>query len=147
VKVFPRKDGLVVSRILTVGATERGEHVGLEFETGADQNFVVLVPFGLFQKLTLSLLTAGGIARREQVARLGSDGNVLSVAGFSAFRPTGCDLVRGQLTNGEEVVLLRLKKDSLAVIDVAMSVDDAGKMATDILAKIVNRTTQPRSVN
>jgi hypothetical protein len=56
-----------------IGATEHGEHVGLEIQTNDDKRSVLLVPYSLFQKLILGRMTAGGIAHREQLARLGSD--------------------------------------------------------------------------
>jgi hypothetical protein len=132
---FPKENAIVVRRIMMIGATEHGEHVGLEIETDTDQNCVLLIPYVLFQKLMLGLLTAGGIAHREQLARLGSESSVLSVAGFSSFHPTGHDVGRVRLVNGEEVVLLRLKKGSLPVIDVTAAIADAKRMAIDILAE------------
>ncbi|HJU12786.1 MAG TPA: hypothetical protein VJ728_18025 [Candidatus Binataceae bacterium] len=136
---FSKDDAIVIRRIMMLGATEHGEHVGLEIETDSNQNCVLLVPFGLFQKLLLGLMTAGGVARREQLARHGSDSNVLSVAGFSAFHPTGYDVTRGMLANGKDVVLLRLKKGDLPIIDVTAAVGDAKRMAHDILTEVAKK--------
>ena len=136
VRGFSKEDAIVVRRIMMVGATEHGEHVGLEIETATNQNCVLLVPFGLFQKLILGLLTAGGIAHKDQLARHGSESRVFSAAGFSAFHPTGYDVARGRLINGADVVLLRLKKGPLPIIDVTAAVADAKRMADDILIEV-----------
>jgi hypothetical protein len=134
VRGFSKDDAIVVQRIRMIGATEHGEHVGLEIETDANRNCVLLVPFVLLQKLLLGLMTAGGVAYHEQIGRLGSENAVLSVNGFSAFHPTGHDVGRLRLVNGEDVVLLRLKKGNLPVIDVTAAIADAKRMAIDILA-------------
>ena len=133
VREFSKENAIVVQRIQMIGATERGEHVGLEIQTDDNKNCVLLVPYHLFQKLILGLMTAGGIAHREQLARLGSDNAVISVNGFSAFHPTGHDVGRLRLVNGADVVLLRLKKGALPVIDVTAGMEDAKRMAHNIL--------------
>jgi hypothetical protein len=70
---FSKDNAVVIERIHMIGATEHGEHVGLEIQTNDDKRSVLLVPYSLFQKLILGRMTAGGIAHREQLARLGSD--------------------------------------------------------------------------
>src|SRR4051812_47141579 len=120
VKGFAKDNAIVVRRIMMVGATEHGEHIGVEVETEDGKPSLLLFPFSAFQKLMLALMTAGGIAHRDQAARFGGHDAALSASGFSAFRPSGYDVGRLRLTNGEDVVLLRLKKGALPVIDVTV---------------------------
>lgn len=132
VRGFSKENAIVIQRIKMIGATEHGEHVGLEIETDDNKNSVLLVPFSLFQKLILGLMTAGGIAHRDQLARFGSNSVALSAGGFSAFHPTGYEVGRLRLANGNDIVLLRLKKGSLAIIDVTLSAEDAKHLAQDM---------------
>ena len=137
----------MVRRIGTVGSTEGGNHIGIEFETDANKVLVLLVPLGLFQKFMLGLMTAGGIAHKEQRARLGSERNVLDVGGFSAFHSTRFEVIRGRVVSGEDVVLMRLKKGDIPVIDVTASVADAEQLAITILNTVAEKPKPVRPLN
>ena len=147
VKGFSKEDALVVRRILMIGSTEHGEHVGVEIETEDKQNRVLLVPFSQFQKFMLGLMTAGGIAHRDQVARFGSSSEALYSSGFCAFKPSGYDVGRLQLVDGDDLVLLRLKQGVLPIIDVRFSVDDASHVAQDIAREADKPAVRPRPRN
>ena len=144
-KAFAKEDALVVSRIMMVGATDRGEHVGLEIETEDQRQHVLLLPFSLVQRLFLSLLTAAGVAHRRQVARFGSGPAALSASGFSAFKPSGYDVGRVRVAGAEDIILLRLKQGELPVIDVRLPLNLAKQLARDIIAETQKQTNAPRS--
>ena len=92
----------------------------------------------------LALMTAGGIAHRDQAARFGGNDAALSASGFSAFRPSGYDVGRLRLANGEDVVLLRLKKGALPVIDVTVPADHAKHLGRDISLEAAKQPLRQR---
>ena len=143
----PGAEGVLVRRIGTVGATEGGNHIGIEFETDTDKLLVLLIPVGFFQKFMLGLMTAGGIAHKEQLARLGSERNVLDVAGFSSFHPTRFEVIRGRVVSGDDVVLIRLKKGGIPVIDVTASIPDAEQLAIAMLNTVAEGPKPVRPMN
>jgi hypothetical protein len=147
IRGFSTEDALVVKRIMMIGSTELCEHIGIEIETDEGKSQVLLFPFAFFQKLLLALLTAGGIAHRERRSHLGSDRDILNVDGFSSFKPTGHDVARVRLASGEDVVLMRMKKGTLPVIDITASVGDAKQLAADILAEAAKDAPRPQPRN
>ncbi len=132
IKTFGKEDAIVIRRILMVGSTENGEHLGMEIETEDGTLSLLLFPFFAFPKLMLSLMTAGGLAHRDQLARFAGHEAALSATGLSAFRPTGYHVGRMRLTNGEDVVLMRLKKGELPILDVTLPVQDAKLLGRDV---------------
>ena len=129
------KNGAVVARFGMVGTTSHGEHVGLETQFENGQVLTLLIPMGLYPKLMLGLLSAGAAAHREQLERLGSEQSVIAHTGFTAFMPTGFDLGRGWAPDGSDKVLLRLKQESLTVIDVMLGFEEAALLGGALTAE------------
>lgn len=132
----PTRAAAIVRRIGMAGATEHGEHVALEVEFDEGPAITLLFPFGMFQKLMLALMTAGDQARQAQVERLGSDASVIAHAGNWSFLPTGHQLGRAEAPDGSDVILMRLKKAQLSIIDVMLAYESAEALGVDLLKEV-----------
>src|SRR5262245_24074495 len=113
---------LFIDEISTFGATENGEQVRMTFVLKGGSERPIFVPLGLFPGLTASLMAAG----RIQLGRLGSEDALLNAFPVAPFRPTGYLPARGRdESTGEDVVLLRLKKDRVPVLDLVFGFPQA----------------------
>lgn len=135
-RVVPAASALVVEGIGVVGATEHGEHVGLELAIEGGGRTTVLFPVILFQKLMAGLMAAGGAAQAAQVARLGSRQAALDHVGAQPFAPDDWGFGRARTRDGVEVLVMRLIKGGTPVFDVALPMPDAAAFADQLQSEL-----------
>ena len=105
--------GVQVENILSVTATDDGEHVIAVFGLKDGKEETLAVPISLFQGLIASFIAAGSDAYRQQLKRLGSDEAMLDLYGVCGITPTGFRMYRGRdPSTSEDLVLLRLITNS-----------------------------------
>jgi hypothetical protein len=137
---------LLVERIGVVGTTEHGEHIGLQLTFSSEEQATVLFPHAMLRKLMAALAAAGSAAYDAQVSRLGSEANVLLADSPEPILPTDFELGRGKALDGRDMLLMRLKKDSLPIVDAAFSYAEARRLAAEILVELLKGPAPPKSI-
>ena len=128
--------GVQVENILSVTATDDGEHVIAVFGLKDGKEQTLAVPISLFQGLIASFIAAGSDAYRQQLKRLGSDEVMLDLYGVCGITPTGFRMYRGRdPSTSEDLVLLRLIVDDSPIVDVLLGFPQAKQVATGLLAE------------
>lgn len=135
-RVVPADSALMVEGIGVVGATEHGEHVGLELAIEGGERTTVLFPVILFQKLMAGLMAAGGAAQAAQVARLGSRQAALDHVGAQPFAPDDWGFGRARTRDGVVVLVMRLIKDGTPVFDVALPMLEAAAFTNQMQSEV-----------
>lgn len=138
--------GLMVDHIGTVGITEHGEKFGMELTFVSGERAVVMFPHASFQKLMAALMAAGAAAYTAQIARLGSEENVLISGGPEPFAPNEFEFGRGRDLAGADMILIRFKKDRLPVVDIALPFAVSEVFAVEMLAELAKGRSAPKSV-
>jgi hypothetical protein len=128
--------GVIVDKIKSAGSTEHGEHIHLTVVPRGGKAMSLFFPFALFQQLVTAVIAGGSAAYRDQVRRLGSDENIVTVHGMTNFHPTGFELGRGQSAGGPVLILLRLKKDGVPVIDATFDFQAAAELGGALLDEV-----------
>ena len=137
--------GVQVENILSVTATDDGEHVIAVFGLKDGKEETLAVPISLFQGLIASF-TAGSDAYRQQLKRLGSDEAMLDLYGVCGITPTGFRMYRGRdPSTSEDLVLLRLIVDDSPMVDVLLGFPQAKQVATGLLAEAEKGPLPPTS--
>lgn len=139
--------GLVVDRIGTVGITDHGDEFGMELTFVSGEQAVLMFPQKYFQALMSALMAAGAAAYSAQIARLGSEENVLISAGPRPFTPSDFELGRGRDTQGKDAFVIRLKKDRLPVVDFALTFPEAKRLADEITHELAKGRAPPKAVH
>ena len=128
--------GVQVENILSITATDDGEHIIAVFGLKDGKEERLAVPISLFQGLIASLIAAVSDAYRQQLKRLGSDEAMLDVYGVCGITPTGFRMYRGRdPSTSVDLVLLRLIVDDLPMVDVLLGFPQAKQVATGLLAE------------
>jgi len=128
--------GVQVENILSITATDDGEHIIAVFGSKDGKEKTLAIPIGLFQGLIASVIGAGSKAYRQQLKRLGSDEAMLDVYGVCGITPTGFRMYRGRdPSTSEDLVLLRLIVDDSPMVDVLLGFPQAKQVATGLLAE------------
>jgi|SRR6516165_6469211 hypothetical protein len=101
-----------VENILSVTATDNGEHVIAVFGLKDGKEETLAVPISLFQELIASFIAAGSDAHRQQLKRLRSDEAMLDVCGVCGITPIGFRMYRDRdASTNEDLLFLRLIVD------------------------------------
>jgi len=143
----PERLHLIVDRIGVVGITEHGEHVGMELHFGTGESATVLFPTPFYQKLMAALMSAGAAAQKERLAWLGSQQAVLDYTGAEPFAPTDWAFGRAKARDGTDVLMMRLLKDELPVVDVALALDAAERYSLELAAELLKGPPTARPVH
>lgn len=137
---------IIAHGIGVVGTTEHGEHVGMELLLEAGDRVSVLFPSPLFQKLMAALMAAGDSAQKKLIERLGSEQAAASHIGAQPFAPNDWAVGRAFTREGQEVILIRFKKDRLPVVDVAIDYSSATGLGQALLGEIAEGSPQKPSL-
>lgn len=145
-KEVPVDMGLFVERVGVVGITEEGDYLGMELQFVSGERATVMFPQSMFQKLMAALMAAGAAAHDERVKRHGSEANMLTFAGAEPFSPSDFEFGRGRTAEGLDVLMTRLKKDRLPVVDFGLPFEKAEQLAREMLRELAKGPAKATTV-
>lgn len=128
--------GDIVESISTVGSAGNGQYIRLTLKMKNNAAPTLFFPFSLFSGLISALTAAGSFAYKEQMSKLKSEKNILSISGFTDFRPTGFSLARSKDSDGEPILMMRFKKGDLPMFDAVLKDANAEQFALSILSEL-----------
>ena len=112
-----------------IGDANGGELITVRMQDRRGRAFILTLPFAQAQAMIAPLMGAVSAAHGRQVGRLGSDQAVIDHLSVAGFRPTAIDVAHMIGPNKEPDVLLRLKQNGVAMINVFLSRESAADLA------------------
>lgn len=128
--------GDIVESISTVGSAGDGQYLRLTLKMKNKATPTLFFPLSLFSGLMSALTAAASFAYREQMSKFKSEKNIVSISGYTDFRPTGFSLARSKDSDGDSILLMRLKKDELPIFDAVLKDANAEQLALSILREL-----------
>lgn len=126
--------GILIDGISKIGAAENGDFIRMTFTVNDGGDHTIFLPIALFQGVMASLFAAGSIAYREKLRQFGSEENLLNALGVTPFVPTDFEPARGKdHGTGADVVLLRLKKDRIPMVDLVFDFQGAREVGEALI--------------
>lgn len=133
---MPQTTGWMVENITKAGSSENGEFVRLTLVLKGGREITLFFPFKFFSGLMTALFAAGTNAHEDQLKAKGSEQNLLTMLGTVVFEPNGYSLGRGKNLQGDDALVIRLKKDGLPLVDVGFQFEGARQIAKEMLQEI-----------
>ncbi len=139
--------GHVVEAITDTGTTENGEHVKLSLRVkGIPDPVNLFFPAVLMQRLVTAAISGAGVAHQEQIKKFGTSQTIADAFGVAPFFPSEFELGRfHNMGEKREYVLLRLKKENVPLIDVAIDPKSATAVGEGLIAEVKKGPTTPKT--
>lgn len=127
------EQNIIVKNVVQAGAANAGDFLTLTIQTNDGQQLKLGFPASMGPGLLGAITAAIGLVHQEQLKKLGSEQAVLDHIGTSPIQPTAYEV--GTARQGDtELVLLRLKKERVPLIDVLLSSEGAADMGEQLQA-------------
>lgn len=139
--------GHIVEAITDTGTTENGEHLTLTLRIKGMPDAVNLYfPAALTQRLVTSAISGASLVHQEQIKKLGTSQTIADAFGLAPFFPSGFELGRfHNMSEQREYVLLRLKKENVPLVDVAIDQRGAIAVGNALIAEVKKGPTTPQT--
>jgi|GEM_PF-5175921 len=126
---------LIITNIVQTGAANDGDFLKLTVEVAGGQRIHLGFPAQMGSGLVGAIFAGLGLVHQEQLKRLGTDQAVLDHLGITPLVPTGFEVATGVGHGEESIVLLRLKKEDVPVLDVVVTPAAAMDIGRELQAR------------